>query len=108
MLALLFACVAWAAPRSASGAGAIIVASMLLVPLALPLPGLLRRHRRTFAWATLCLTPCFIYGVTESVANPRARVPAAIILFASLVLCAALVAYLRLTRAPAPGAQPPP
>jgi uncharacterized membrane protein len=98
LLGLLFASVALAAPRSASGIGAIIVAAALLIPLALPLPGILRRNRPSFARATLCVTPCLIYGVTESIANPGVRWLAATILLASLLLCAALVAYLRLTR----------
>jgi len=63
------------------------------------LPGMLARNRRTFAWATLCVTPHFIYALTEIVANPAIRVLAASILMLSLALVVALVAYLRLTRA---------
>ena len=75
----------------------------LLVPLLLPLPGLLRSHRRTHAWATLCIVPYFIYGLTEVIANPAVRASAGAILFASLALFVALVSFLRLTR---PGAGP--
>jgi uncharacterized membrane protein len=86
--------------RSADGDLAALapLAAFLLVPLALPVPGLLRRRRRTYAWATLCLTPHFVYGLTELVANPALRVHAAALLLLSLALMVALVGYLRLTR----------
>jgi uncharacterized membrane protein len=86
--------------RSANGRFATLVplSVFLLVPLALPLPGLLRRHRRTYAWATLCLTPHFVYGLTELIANPPLRMHAAAMLLLGLALMLALVAYLRLTR----------
>lgn len=91
--------VAW--PRNA------VLTVVLLVPLALPLPGILRADRRTFAWATLCMAPYFVFGLTELVANPAVRAFAGATVLTSLALVAALVAYLRLTR-PAtdvPGAQ---
>ena len=65
------------------------------MPLALPLPGMLRRRRRTYAWATLCLTPHFVYALTELVANPALRLHAGAMLVLSLALMVALVAYLR-------------
>jgi len=98
MTLLLAACVAAAALRTAAWPGSAALALALLVPLLLPLPGLLRRRRRTYAWATLCVAPYFIYGVTEAVANPAVRFMAGLILFASLALFVALVACLRLTR----------
>jgi uncharacterized membrane protein len=76
----------------------MLAAAALLVPLALPLRGLLRRDRRTYAWATLCLTPHFVYALTELVANPPLRLHASAMLMLSLALMVALVAYLRLTR----------
>lgn len=78
--------------------GAALLAAGLVVPLLLPLRGLLRRERRVYGWATLCLTPHFVYGLTELVANPALRGLAAAVLLASLALMVALVAYLRLTR----------
>jgi len=95
---LLAACVATAALRTAAWPGSAALALALLVPILLPLPGLLRQRRRTYAWATLCVAPYFIYGVTEVVANPAVRFMAGLILFASLALFVALVACLRLTR----------
>jgi uncharacterized membrane protein len=76
-----------------------ILAFVLVAPLAIAVPGLIARNRRTFAWATLCVTPHFIYALTEIVANPAIRDLAASILVLSLGLAVALVAYLRLTRA---------
>ncbi len=76
-----------------------VLAFVLLAPLAIALPGLIARNRRTYAWATLCVTPHFIYALTEIVANPAIRSMAASILILSLGLAVALVAYLRLTRA---------
>jgi uncharacterized membrane protein len=70
----------------------------LLGPLALALPGLLARRRRTYAWATFCITPHFIYSLTEIVANPAIRPLAAAIFVIGLGEVIALVAYLRLTR----------
>lgn len=105
-IGLLSACVVLAALRSVPWPGSLIMATALVAPLALPLPGIVRRRRRTFAWASLCVTPCFIYGTTEVIANPQVRLPSGAILVASLVLFVSLVAYLRLTRPVSPGDQP--
>lgn len=91
----------WSGPPSA------ILALALLTPLVAPLPGIVRGDRRTHAWATLCVVPGFVYGLTEVVANPRLRPIALLVLGASLALFFALVAYLRVTR-PALAAQAPP
>ena len=71
---------------------------LLVGPLLVALPGLLRGRRRTFAWATLCVTPHFIYALTEIVANPAIRPLAAMMFGLSLGLVVTLIAYLRLTR----------
>jgi uncharacterized membrane protein len=99
LLAALFAACAWAVLREAAGDGVTtLLALFLLAPLALPLPGLLRRTRRTYAWATLCLAPHFLFSLTEIVANPALRPLAALIFLLALGLLLVLVAYLRLTR----------
>ena len=77
-----------------------------LVPVLLPLRGVLAGSRRTHAWATLCVAPYIIAGVTETIANPMLRTLAASIVFASLVWFAALIRYLRVTR-PQTGPPPP-
>jgi uncharacterized membrane protein len=81
-----------------SGTPSAILAAALLPPLLLPLAGIVRGERRTHAWATLCVVPAFVYGVTEVVANPGARPLAALVLGASLLFFFSLVAYLRVTR----------
>ena len=75
-----------------------LIVVLLVVPLVITLPGILRRNRRTFAWATLCVTPHFVYALTEVVANPPIRLLAAAMIAVALALTLALVAYLRLTR----------
>ena len=99
LLAVLMVDAALAVRLEAGGpVSTVVLGVFLLAPLALPLPGLVRRNRRAYAWATLCLTPHFVYGLTELVANPALRSVAAVMLVLSLALMGALVAYLRLTR----------
>ena len=85
-------------------ANSLLLGFVLLAPLALPLPGFRRGDRRTYGWATLCVMPGFVYGITESVANPVARGAAGWVLAASLVAFFALVAHLRATRPQPPAA----
>lgn len=67
-------------------------------PLLAPLFGLWRGRRYTHAWATLCVLPYLIVGLTETIANPDARPWAGAMLAAGFVLFVALIAYLRVTR----------
>jgi uncharacterized membrane protein len=97
-----------AAVALASGSTAsAVVTAVLFVPWLMPIRGLLRGDRRTHAWATLCVAPYFVYGMTEVIANPVVRVAAALMLGASLAHFVALVAFLRVTR-PAGGTQAAP
>jgi uncharacterized membrane protein len=95
---VLAACVALAALRSAPWPASLAWTAAALVPVLLPLPGLLRGGRRAYAAATLCVTPYLVYGLTEVIANPQARGAATSILVASLAWFVALVLYLRITR----------
>jgi uncharacterized membrane protein len=105
--AVLAVCVAAAALRSAPWPANLVWTIALLLPVAAPIPGLIRGIRRTYAWATLCVAPYFIYGITEVIANPAVRGAAAAILFASFAWFVSLVAYLRLSRGgPADGQDP--
>jgi uncharacterized membrane protein len=106
-LAMLVVAIAVAATLNASWPGSALLVAVLVVPLLLPLKGLLQGDRRTYAWATLCIAPCFVYAITEAIANSLARAIAAAILFASLAHFVALVAYLRVTR-PEAGSQAAP
>jgi len=99
LLALLACDAVLAVGLEARGAlSRLVLGTLLLLPLALPVAGIVRRNRRAYAGATLCLTPHFVYGLTEMVANPALRPVAALMLVLSLALMGALVAYLRLTR----------
>lgn len=89
-----------------SGVPSAVLGALLLPPLLMPLRGMLRGDRRTYAWATLCAVPGFVYGITEAVANPATRWLAALVLASSIALFFALVAFLRVTR-PRPGQSPP-
>jgi len=103
--AALAACVAVAGLSSARWPTNLAWTFAMLLPIVAPLPGLLRGSRRTYAWATLCVAPYLVYGVTEIVANPAVRVAAAAILFASLAWFVALITYLRVSRGPVPAPQ---
>lgn len=106
--ALLGGCVLAATLHGATGPARLGWSVLALVPLLLPLPGLVRGSRRTCAWATLCVAPYFLYGLTEVVANPAVRTLAAAILFASLGWFASLVYCLRVSRDTGAAAQGPP
>jgi uncharacterized membrane protein len=95
LLAVVVLLVVRAAPNPLSAG---LLALFLLVPLLMPLPGLWRSRRRTYAWATLCLTPHFVFALMELVANPGLRPLAAAMLLLGTGLVIALVAYLRLSR----------
>jgi uncharacterized membrane protein len=106
-LAMIGVAIGVAATLDASWPGSALLAAALVLPLLLPLKGLLQGDRRTYAWATLCIAPCFVYGITEVIANSSVRAVAAVILFTSLAHFVALVAYLRVTR-PKTGSQAAP
>jgi uncharacterized membrane protein len=99
LLALLLACVgSLIVSQRHVGSNPVAAMLFLLLPLLLPAHGLWRGDRRTYAWATLCLTPVFVYALTEIVANPSARAVSIALLLGSFALLAALIAFLRLTR----------
>jgi uncharacterized membrane protein len=83
------------------------LAVLYSLPLLMPLSGLLRGRRYTYSWATLCVLPYFIVGVSESVANPLLHNWALALLGCSLLWFFALLSYLRVTPAP-PKTEPTP
>lgn len=91
--ALLVASVA-AWPLAESGIGLAITA-LALVPLLLPVPGLIRGLRRTLRWAPLTMAPALVLALTESLANARARAPSTLTLALIFAGFAAVVAALR-------------
>ena len=97
--------------RSASWPASVLLALACLVPLLLPLRGVLRGSRRTCAWATLCVAPYLIAGVTETIASPAMRALSVSIVLAGVAWFATLIWYLRVSRPlnlPRPPAPPAP
>lgn len=74
-------------------------AVLFSLPLLLSLRGLLRGERYTYKWATMCVLPYFVIGVTESVANIELRNWALLLLGASLLWFFSMLAFLRVTPA---------
>ncbi len=99
LLALVCFWQLWPNP-SADGA---LRAALLGFPLLLPLRGLIKANRYTYRWATLCVLPYIVVGLTEVIANPTARVWSAAMLALALLLFVALIGFLRVSKAPASG-----
>lgn len=78
----------------------VLLAVLFTLPLWAPLHGLIKGQRRTYAWATLCVIPYFILGITETIANPATRGWTGTCLALALVLFVGLIGYLRVTRTP--------
>lgn len=87
----------WQLSPTPTGRGALN-ALLLSIPALAPAVGLWRGSRYTYRWASLCVMPYFVVGLTEVIANPSARVWAASLLALSLTWFAALIAFLRVTR----------
>jgi uncharacterized membrane protein len=78
--------------------GGLGLAVLLSTPLLAPWSGLLRAHRFTHVWATLCVMPYLVLGVMEAIADPAHRVWATASVAFALAFFAALIVYLRVTR----------
>lgn len=74
-------------------------ALLFAVPLLLALPGLIQGKRYTHSWATLCVLPYFVIGITEGVANNNLRGWALLLLGTSILWFFTLLAFLRVTPA---------
>lgn len=94
LIAVLFA---WLLSPLPTWSGAL-KALALSAPAVAPLMGLWRGSRYTYRWATLCVLPYFVVGLTEAVANPIARTWSAVILGLSLAWFVSLIAFLRVTK----------
>ena len=93
-LLLVLSVAAW--PVSAVGIGWPYAAAALL-PLLLPLPGLLGHSVRARRAAPLALAPVLAIAITEIVANPPARAIAGLSLALAFIAFAALVAAIRVS-----------
>lgn len=94
---LLATVVVWQLSARPSLAG-LGIAFLLSIPLLAPWSGLLRAHRFTHVWATLCVMPYLVMGVMEAIADPAHRVFATACVALALAFFAALILYLRVTR----------
>ena len=77
------------------------LAIAVTLPLIAFLPALVRDRRRGYAALTLCLVVYLVGALTELVANPAARIWAAITLLLAFALFVMAIVYLRLTRSTA-------
>lgn len=74
-----------------------IKGTVLSLPLLLPLAGLWKSDRYTYRWATLCVLPYFVVGLTEAIANPDTRAWTSAMLVFALAWFVSLVAFLRVS-----------
>ena len=91
-LLLLASIVAW--PFAEAGIG-IFTAAIALLPLLLPLPGLVRARRRTLQWSPLTSAPALALALTEIIVNAPARIPATLTLVLIFAAFAIIVAATR-------------
>ena len=95
MWALLAASiVSW--PFVADGIG-LTTTALALLPLFLPLPGLIVGRRRTLQWSPLTLVPALALALTEILVNPPARMAAILTLALILAAFATIIAALRVS-----------
>ena len=85
---------AW--PIEATGIG-LTTTAIALLPLLLPLPGLVRGRRRTLQWSTLTLAPVLALALTEILVNAAARIYVTLTLALILAAFATVVAALRVS-----------
>jgi uncharacterized membrane protein len=72
---------------------------LAVVPLLVPLHGLMRGRRRTYAWATLFAVPYLVFALTELLANPAARWVAGLSLLLVFGWFCTMILFLRASRA---------
>jgi uncharacterized membrane protein len=69
-----------------------------VVPLLLPLNGLVRGKRYTYAWATLFAIPYLAFAMTELLVNPQARWVAGVSLLLVFAWFCTMILFLRASR----------
>jgi uncharacterized membrane protein len=69
------------------------------LPLLVPLSGLVRGRRHTYAWATLFAIPYLAFALTELLVNPAARWVAAMSLLLVFGWFCTMILFLRVSRA---------
>jgi uncharacterized membrane protein len=96
----LFALVATWRLSSGISVKTLLLVMLFTLPLLAPAYGIWRANRYTFRWATLCVLPYLLIGMTEVVANASARAWSGAMLAVALTWFVALIAYLRVTARP--------
>jgi len=91
---LVASIVAW--PFVADGIG-LATTALAVLPLFLPLPGLIDGRRRTLQWSPLTLAPALALSLTEILVNAPARMPAILTLALILAAFATIIAALRVS-----------
>ncbi|MGH8136409.1 MAG: DUF2069 domain-containing protein [Steroidobacteraceae bacterium] len=91
-LLLIASIVAW--PFCSAGIG-FMTTAIAVLPLLLPMPGLVRTQRRTLQWSPLTLAPALALALTEILVNAPARIPATLTLALIFTAFAITVAALR-------------
>ncbi|HSV82342.1 MAG TPA: DUF2069 domain-containing protein [Ramlibacter sp.] len=106
LLALIVLGVAWElwlAPLRPGGSWLVLK----VLPLCIPLAGLLRRRMYTYRWVSLLVWPYFIEGVVRATSDRGPSVPlAALETVLTLVLFAACALHVRLRLRKSPGSPP--
>lgn len=69
------------------------------LPLLVPLNGLVRGRRHTYAWATLFAIPYLVFAMTELLVNPAARWVAGMSLMLVFGWFCTMILFLRASRA---------
>jgi len=75
---------------------AYVALTLLLIPLAFPLSGLLRGKPYTYAWMSFLTLIYFIHGIVEAYANETARPFALIEILASVLIYTGAVLFSRI------------
>lgn len=70
-------------------------AAALLIPLAFPLPGLIRGRAYTYAWASMMALFYIAFAMTEVMSNPASHAYSYTVLFASSAFFLGCVFYVR-------------
>jgi uncharacterized membrane protein len=73
----------------------LVIATVLVVPLLLPLNGMLKNRRYTFKWAGFLAMLYFCIGVSESFANDDLRLYGSLTLVLSIVFFFSTIYYSR-------------
>jgi len=81
-------------PRPA-GAGNWLLAMLAVVPLLLPLRGLVAGSLRSMTWAGYLVMLYLIIGVTEAWSNPPQRIPALVQVLLVVIFVGSVLAFSR-------------